>query len=620
MKGGVLFQKGVILPELIRFSNANVTILQTRFDCVLFKLTLPEVSSVITSTCGVKTILVKVVTFKRMGNVHPVTIDQFEEEVHLHQEASTKSVEKFDCMILPSLLYASIVNEEECQVFTEIYKRLAFMGFQHGSVGLIFMEQITKDGDIAPYAKTEKLYPKARRLLIMFTQLGFHHNDFHVGNILETENTLVLIDFGRATRLTDEELDYFNALVTHYDATKDSTTKEAMITFMYNRHYEHVNDKVYHWLKGGVRYDPTIEIDTQESIVAPIRLQERNCVSFPKIPYREIEKIRHDGSALRDSAHTNDKKIVLLAVKQNGMALQYASKALQEDKEVVTAAVKQNGLALQYASRDLQQDKEVVIAAVKQNGWVLRLAKELQRDKEVVIAAVKQNGLALQYASRDLQHDKEVVIDAINSNGKCIEFLSPEILVEIAFYAFKENENLIHIPRTLRDNTAFMQEIVKVNGFALRYADALKADRDAVLHAVKQNGLALQFASKDLRMDEDIVLAALEKNGTAIQYTTLRTPTILMTAALKGYTPTHHEFDTLIPYIDQSEPKRQKTILHDFKLKFKDEIKDAVDRMYHREQHMNESVERLATCKEPRCSISGGTRKRRRRKYNTKRT
>jgi hypothetical protein len=31
-----------------------------------------------------------------------------------------------------------------------------------------------------------------------------------------------------------------------------------------------------------------------------------------------------------------------------------------------------------------------------------------------------------------------------------------------------------------------------------------------------------------------------------------------MMAALKGYTPTHHEFDTLIPYTNQEEPKRQK--------------------------------------------------------------
>ena len=49
----------------------------------------------------------------------------------------------------------------------------------------------------------------------------------------------------------------------------------------------------------------------------------------------------------------NNKEAVLIAVRQNGLALQFASKRLKNDKEVVLQAVKQNGLALYYASDNL---------------------------------------------------------------------------------------------------------------------------------------------------------------------------------------------------------------------------------------------------------------------------
>jgi hypothetical protein len=44
-----------------------------------------------------------------------------------------------------------------------------------------------------------------------------------------------------------------------------------------------------------------------------------------------------------DGVEFNDKEVVLVAVAQNGGALQYASAELNNDKEVVLAAVAQNG-------------------------------------------------------------------------------------------------------------------------------------------------------------------------------------------------------------------------------------------------------------------------------------
>ena len=43
-----------------------------------------------------------------------------------------------------------------------------------------------------------------------------------------------------------------------------------------------------------------------------------------------------------------------------------------------------------------------------------------------------------------------------------------------------------------------------------------KSDRKAVLEAVKEDGLALDYASEDLKADREIVLAAVKQNGLAL--------------------------------------------------------------------------------------------------------
>ncbi len=48
---------------------------------------------------------------------------------------------------------------------------------------------------------------------------------------------------------------------------------------------------------------------------------------------------------------------MIIAVKNYGGALKYASNDLKRDKEVVLAAVQNDGWALVYVSNDLKKDK-----------------------------------------------------------------------------------------------------------------------------------------------------------------------------------------------------------------------------------------------------------------------
>ena len=60
---------------------------------------------------------------------------------------------------------------------------------------------------------------------------------------------------------------------------------------------------------------------------------------------------------------------------------------------------------------------------------------------------------------------------------------------------------------------------VKEDGMALEFtSEDLRGDREVVLAAVAENGLALEFASKELQGNFDVVLTAIAENGFALEY------------------------------------------------------------------------------------------------------
>ena len=75
-----------------------------------------------------------------------------------------------------------------------------------------------------------------------------------------------------------------------------------------------------------------------------------------------------------------------------------------DDFDFVLSKVKQNGLALKYAS-NFQDNEEIVKLAVQENGYALQFASNFQDNEEIVKEAVKQYGYALAYASKNLQKE-----------------------------------------------------------------------------------------------------------------------------------------------------------------------------------------------------------------------
>ena len=91
-----------------------------------------------------------------------------------------------------------------------------------------------------------------------------------------------------------------------------------------------------------------------------------------------------------------------------------------KDREEVMAAVKEDGIALQYADKSFRKDREIVMAAVKQDGYALEYADDsFKADREVVLEAVKMDySNALLFADDTLKADREIVLEAFKSESE----------------------------------------------------------------------------------------------------------------------------------------------------------------------------------------------------------
>jgi len=83
------------------------------------------------------------------------------------------------------------------------------------------------------------------------------------------------------------------------------------------------------------------------------------------------------------------------------------------DETQIEEEINYNGMVLVFATPEVQRNKEIVMKAVKQNGLAIQYAEELQDDNDVVQAAVKQYGFALAYASPRLSNFLPIVTMAV---------------------------------------------------------------------------------------------------------------------------------------------------------------------------------------------------------------
>ena len=128
---------------------------------------------------------------------------------------------------------------------------------------------------------------------------------------------------------------------------------------------------------------------------------------------RRWQNVRHASHAARAN-----KKVIILAIQQEGKALQFANQKLRSDYDIVLCAIRNNGLALEFASEDLRNNQSIVLEACEQNGNALQFASEsMKQDRKVITVALEQNMLSLVHVPMDVIENDDSLIQSIVSQS-----------------------------------------------------------------------------------------------------------------------------------------------------------------------------------------------------------
>ena len=129
------------------------------------------------------------------------------------------------------------------------------------------------------------------------------------------------------------------------------------------------------------------------------------------------------------------------------------------------------------------------------------LKDKIENNKKCVENVLKKNGEILEYFSDEIKNNEEMVKIAISSKPWSLKFVSDKLRgnKKIVEYALDKSNN----------------------GYLLSYAsDALKANEQLVLKAVKTNGSAIGIASENLRNNQRVVEMAVNNRAIALEKAT----------------------------------------------------------------------------------------------------
>ena len=109
----------------------------------------------------------------------------------------------------------------------------------------------------------------------------------------------------------------------------------------------------------------------------------------------------------------------MVAVSNNGYALQFASDRLRGDSDIVEAAVSNQGSALRFASPDLRNDSRVIHLATRFCSTPLRWAStRIKGEEEIVGSIVERDVQALEHAAKRLRGDYPLIVRALENTWK----------------------------------------------------------------------------------------------------------------------------------------------------------------------------------------------------------
>ena len=212
---------------------------------------------------------------------------------------------------------------------------------------------------------------------------------------------------------------------------------------------------------------------------------------------------------------TKEKKEALKTLQEGGnVRLDFDTIGLTEDREIMMQAVKNDGDNLRYASFELQGDKELVLEAV-------RKYKD-DGPKKYYITPFK-------YASPLLQADREFVMEIMDIDVSGFYCAADHLKNDegIALKAISSGISLEYIGYSLMSNKEFVRKAVQANVDCIMSSESFRSDRkendiaidkELAIYIVNRKGELLYFLPWSLKNDTEVITAAIKNNPRSIEY------------------------------------------------------------------------------------------------------
>lgn len=226
----------------------------------------------------------------------------------------------------------------------------------------------------------------------------------------------------------------------------------------------------------------------QETVVPAVQ----SAPASPISKWAAITAVRENWLALGDIkfAHlVDDKAVVMEAVKQNGLALEFASERLRKDKDIFNIAVDQNEDAALLAHEELyNQYRDALDSIITTNHIVW-----FKNIKKIAIKGLERHPEFFWNLSIKLRSDKELVLNLISQPNSDVHKI------------------VIFVPNIFLDDEDIATAILQKRWDMLPYfSERLKDSKNIVLIAARNLTFPdmLSAASKRLQNDPDIKKAA----------------------------------------------------------------------------------------------------------------
>ena len=248
---------------------------------------------------------------------------------------------------------------------------------------------------------------------------------------------------------------------------------------------------------------------------------------------REIEK-NWWKLGLAPDEYTNNRDVVMSAIKQDGLALRHASNELKNDWVFVASAVCRDGEALQFASNELRNDgkmarwamgiRDFPTGQINIEEWT---GPDLTEYNDLATKRIPQPN-CLRHASEQLRgKDQELMLHAIKEYWFAADHLALPLRDSKPFWkkVMEQNEATgwqafgNYAPVMLREDEELMKIALQMDPFALHYAGpSLRRRRSFILEAVSNDWRTLRSAPQHFRCDVEVLVAAATQTLEALEY------------------------------------------------------------------------------------------------------